>query len=174
MELSVTHSFCNQKVRENKNQISVITHNLFGSDSFFFLKGLRLGVLRTRNVSIEGTNLTNINFANISNQIKFIDTLKYYQQILSVLTSTMTREEIQKIKNERKKFVENDQKLSKNIYSCSGEDREWDLNYLSSEKGTIPYEMITIPIFQKCNLTVENVILLVLLAAVFIVIKANV
>ena len=26
------HSFCNQKVRQNKNQISVIAHNLFGFD----------------------------------------------------------------------------------------------------------------------------------------------
>ena len=84
------NSFCNKKVRKNKNQISVIAHNLFFL-IFFFLKGLKLGVSRTRNLSIVGTNLTNINFANISDQIKFIDTLKYYQQSLSVLASTMTR-----------------------------------------------------------------------------------
>ena len=29
-------SFCNFKVRENKNQISVVAHNLFGLDFFFF------------------------------------------------------------------------------------------------------------------------------------------
>ena len=29
-----SHSFCNLKVRENKNQISVIAHNLFGFDFF--------------------------------------------------------------------------------------------------------------------------------------------
>ena len=60
---------CDLKVRENKNQISVIAHNLFGFDFFFFLKGLRLGSWRTRNISIEGTNLVNINFANIANQV---------------------------------------------------------------------------------------------------------
>ena len=30
------HSFYNFKVRENKNQISVVAHNLFGFDFFFF------------------------------------------------------------------------------------------------------------------------------------------
>ena len=32
--ISDSHSFCNLKVRENKNQISVIAHNLFGFDFF--------------------------------------------------------------------------------------------------------------------------------------------
>ena len=30
------HSFCNLKVRENNNQISVIAHNVFGFDFFLF------------------------------------------------------------------------------------------------------------------------------------------
>ena len=68
------HSSCNQKVRENKNQITYLDLIFF-----FFLKGLKQGVWRTRNFSIGGTNLTNVNFANIIDQIKFIDTLKYYQ-----------------------------------------------------------------------------------------------
>lgn len=40
----------------------------------------------------------NITFANIANQIKFID--MYYQQGLSVLASTMTDEERSNIKKE--------------------------------------------------------------------------
>ena len=40
--IGYAHSFCNLKVRENKNQVSVIAHNLFGFDFLFFLKGLRL------------------------------------------------------------------------------------------------------------------------------------
>ena len=32
------HNFCNQKVRESKNQTSFITQNLFGFDFFFFKK----------------------------------------------------------------------------------------------------------------------------------------
>ena len=33
--IGYAHSFCNQKVRENKNQISVIAHNLFGFEFSF-------------------------------------------------------------------------------------------------------------------------------------------
>ena len=103
------HSFCNLKVRKNKNQISVITHNLFGFD---FLKGIRLGSWRTTNISIGGTNLVNINFANIANQVKFINTLKYYQQSLSVLPTTMTDQKKQGIKKVCEKFIKNDTKLN--------------------------------------------------------------
>ena len=35
--IGYAHSFCNLKVRENKNQVNVIAHNLFGFD-FVFLK----------------------------------------------------------------------------------------------------------------------------------------
>ena len=63
------HSFCNLKIRENKNQISVAAHNLCGFDFFFFLKGLRLGAWRTTNLSFGGKNLANINFVSISNQV---------------------------------------------------------------------------------------------------------
>ena len=39
-----------------------------------------------------------MNFANIANQIKFIDTYKCYQESLSILASTMTDEERSNIK----------------------------------------------------------------------------
>ena len=63
--------------------ISVIAHNLFGFDFFFFLKGIRLIVWKTTNLSIGGSNLTQINYANISEQVKFTHTMKYYQQSLA-------------------------------------------------------------------------------------------
>ena len=34
--IGYARSFCNLKFRENKNQISVIAHNLFGFDFLFF------------------------------------------------------------------------------------------------------------------------------------------
>ena len=77
--IGYAHSFCNLNIRENKNQISVIAHKLFGFDFFFFLKGLRLGCWRTRNILIGGTNLANTISRNIASQLKFIDTLKYCQ-----------------------------------------------------------------------------------------------
>ena len=45
---------------------------------FFLLKGFRATVWNTKDINIGGTNLTNINFANIAGETKFIDTLKYY------------------------------------------------------------------------------------------------
>ena len=36
--IGYAHNFCNQKVRQNKNQISVIAHNLFGFDYIFLFK----------------------------------------------------------------------------------------------------------------------------------------
>ena len=40
-----------------------------------------------------GTNLTQINFSNITGEIKFIDSLKYYQKSLAELASSLTDEE---------------------------------------------------------------------------------
>ena len=79
---------------------------------FSFLKGLHLGSRRTRNITIRGTNLLDINFANIANQVKFIDTIKYYQQSLAVLAGTMTNQERLSIKKEYKKPIRKDTKLN--------------------------------------------------------------
>ena len=99
---------------------------------FSFLKSLRLRSWRTRDISIGGTNLVNINFANIANQIKFLDTYKYYQQSLSVLASTMTDEKRPNIKKECKKFIESDSKLNFKFQECPDVDQEQILNYLLS------------------------------------------
>ena len=109
----------------------------------FFLKGLRLGVWQTTNLLIGGTNLTNINFANIGEQVKFINTMKYYQQSLSTVAATMKETEKQNINFQSKKIINNNQKLNLKFSSCTQEEQEWILNYISSGKGAIPYEMIT-------------------------------
>ena len=77
-------------MRENKTKISVIAHNLLRFYFFFLLKGLRAGVWKTRDTCIGVKNLTNINFANIGNQVTFIDTKKYFQQSLGMLASDLT------------------------------------------------------------------------------------
>lgn len=122
--IGYAHSFRNLKVKENKNQISAIAHNLFAFDFFFFLKDLRLGVWKTTNLSIGGKNLTNVNFANISYQVKFIDTVKYFQQSLSALASSMIDEEKKGIRTECERFIKNDPKLNKKSFACSEIDRE--------------------------------------------------
>ena len=55
----------------------------------------------------------------------------------------MTEKERLAVRNECKQFILNDENLSKKFNLCSEEDQEWVLDYLSSGKGTIPYEMIT-------------------------------
>ena len=48
---------------------------------------MRVGTWRTRDISIGGKNFTDINFANIRNQVAFIDTTKYFQQSVAVLAN---------------------------------------------------------------------------------------
>ena len=55
-------------------------HNSFGFDMFFFRKGYRATAWDTKDLKVGGTNLTHINYGNISGEITFIDTLKYYQK----------------------------------------------------------------------------------------------
>ena len=97
------HRFCNLKVRENRNQISAIAYNLFGFDFFFFLKDLCPGSWTPTNITSSGIQLLNKNFTNIANQVKFVDTKRYYQQSLAVLASTMTEQGRLSIKESAKK-----------------------------------------------------------------------
>ena len=47
------------------------------------------------------------------------------------------------IRTECEKFIRKDENLSKKFNSCTKEDQEWVLSYLSTSKGTIPNEIIT-------------------------------
>ena len=88
------HDFCNWTVRENKTELSVIVHNLFDFDAFYFIKGFQASVWGTKNISVGGNLLTSINYMNINGgEVKFIDTYKYYQTSLAGLTKTATAEE---------------------------------------------------------------------------------
>ena len=90
--LGYAHDFCNWNVRENKSQIPIIAHNLFGFDMFFFIKGYRTTAWGTKDLNIDGTNLTHTNYGNIAREIKFIDTLKYYQKrFTSISCNTIRR-----------------------------------------------------------------------------------
>ena len=118
------HGFCNVKVRENKNTISVIAHNLFGFDFIFFLKRIRLSVWKTKNLAIGGSNLTNINYANIREPVKVINLMKYYQQSLAKLAECMTNEEKDKIKKESKNLIKTHNYFKIIFDSLSEEDQQ--------------------------------------------------
>ena len=49
------------------------------------------------------------------------------------------------MKVECEKFIKKDPKLDEKFFACNEIDREWILDYLSSGKGVIPYEMIQRP-----------------------------
>ena len=68
------HDFCNWKIRENKDIVSLIGHDFLGFNIFYMVKGYRSSAWGTKDLNMRGTNLTNVNFANISDQVKIIDT----------------------------------------------------------------------------------------------------
>ena len=137
------HTFCNEKVREKYYKIPVIAHNLFRFDFFFLVKSLRASVWKTRDMVVGGKNPTDINFAYIGNQIQFIDTIKYFQQSLGALASSLTSSEKESTYKECERYLLKDNILSIKFQMLSQTEREWVLEYISSGKGTIPYELIT-------------------------------
>ena len=84
------HDYCNLQARENYYTIPVLAHIQFRFDFFLFLKGLRASVWETTEIFIGGKNPTDVNFAIVQNQVRFIDTVKYYQQSLASLADSMT------------------------------------------------------------------------------------
>ena len=98
---------------------------------------IRPTIWETTDINIGGKNTTDINFAIIQNQVRFIDTVKYFQQSLANLPSSMTKIEQ---KNVRKKFK---RLLAHKLMFCNKEQENWVLDYLTSGKGIIPYQMIT-------------------------------
>ena len=141
--IGYVHGFCNAQVRENYHKVTVIAHNFFSFNFFFLLRGLRASAWRTGDLNIGGKNPTDINFANTGNQIQFLDTIKYIQQSLGALANSTTDQEKSAISREGEKFIKNDPKLAKKYLSCTEEEQKWILDYQSTGKGTIPYEMIT-------------------------------
>ena len=115
------HDFCNKKLKENQNLIPVFAHNLLSFDFFFVVKGIRLCVWRTKSLNIGSSNLANVQYANIGNQVKFMDTIKYYQQSLSSLASNADSLEKQNIKNSCEKFIRASEQFSEAFNSLSDE-----------------------------------------------------
>ena len=130
--IGYAHDFCNKKMRENHNLIPVFAHNLFSFYFFFVLKGIKLCVWRTKQLNIGGTNLTNVQYAYIGNQVKFIDTVKYYQHSLS--SRELEKKMLEACAWNLFKITE----LIQNFLADN--EKNWVLDYLCGGKGVIPYE----------------------------------
>ena len=137
-----THDFCNQAVRENKAEVTVIAHNLMKFDAFYVIKGFRAPVWKTKNITMAGNNITNLNFMSIGLEVKFIDSLKYYQQSLANLTATLTDNEKIAVRNLTIQFLESHSHFSNIWKYLSDHQQEHILDIISGGKGIIPYEMI--------------------------------
>ena len=82
--IGYAHRYCNYKVRENQTKISVVAHNLFRFDFFFLLKGLRTGVRKTKDITIDGKNPSLVQLSALFRKIS--PPLKYSRlQILGIL-----------------------------------------------------------------------------------------
>ena len=135
--IGFAHNFCNLKCKENYHTIPVLAHNQFRFDFFLFLKGIRPSVWETSDIAIGGKNPTNVNFANIKSQVKFIDTIKYFQQSLGSLADSITDEEKHNVRKNCRNFI------ADKLMFLNEENEKWVLDYLCSGKGMIPYQMIT-------------------------------
>ena len=96
--IEYAHDFCNLKVRENKGFISCIAHNFFGFDIYFLLKAIKLSAWKTKDINTSRMGLTNERFASID-QLKLIDTMKYFQTSLGKLAETLSTDENAPFKN---------------------------------------------------------------------------
>lgn len=67
-------------------------------------------------LNIGGSSLTNVQYANIGNQVKLLETIKYYQQSLASLAASANEIEKANIrKNERSLYKEDEKILSFSI-----------------------------------------------------------
>ena len=137
--IGYAHDFCKIKVRENKDIFSCITHNFFGFDMYFPIKGIRLSVWETKDINIGGTGLTNINFASIG-QVKFIDTMKYFLSSLGKLAETLDPTEKEHVEKRTVQFLRTHDYFSKVWRELSLNQKSRVLEIIVSGKGVIPYE----------------------------------
>ena len=92
-----------------------VAHSFFGFDMFFLVKGIRLSAWGAEDINIGRTGLTNINFAGISSQVNFIDTMKYFLTSLGQLVSTLDEVEKARLKKLTLQFLnlENIKRMAK-------------------------------------------------------------
>ena len=69
--------------------------------------------------------------------MRFLDTVKCFQQSLASLADSMTDTERENVREICKKF------LAEKLMFFNDENEKWVLDYLVSGKRTIPYQMIT-------------------------------
>ena len=106
------------------------------------VKGSRSSVWGTKDFRMGGTNLVNVNFANISTQIKIIDTLKYYQTSLANISVTANKTEKESITASVEFFIKQHYYFPNIWLMLDQKDKEKILDIISKGKGALSYEKI--------------------------------
>ena len=138
--LGFPHDFCNTKV--TKKIALVIALNLFVFHLYYFIKGYIASTWCSKELNFGGTNLTQINFSNITGEIKFTDSLNYYQKSLGQLASTLSDEEKISVKKLTKQFFNQHDYFCKVWPYLNSKKKEQVLEIASEGKSVIPYELI--------------------------------
>ena len=86
--------------------------------------------------------MTQINFSNITGEIKFIGSLKYYQKSLAKLASTLSDKEKISVRKLKKHFFNQHHYFSKVWLYLNSKKKEKVLDIASEGEGAIPYELI--------------------------------
>ena len=141
--IGYAHDFCNTEYFEKAtSEIPFIAHNVFEFGLFYWIKTYIGSAWCSKELNIDGNNLTHANFGNINNKVKLIDSLKFYQRSLSELSSTLTEQEKIAVKSLAEKFLNEHYYFSTVWAYLSSGKKNRILEIISQGKGVIPYEII--------------------------------
>ena len=140
--LGYAHDFFNWIVCENKSEIALIAHTLFGFGMLFFIEGYRATPWGTKDLNFGGEILTRINYGNIARETKSIDILKYYQRSLGELAATLSENEKNLVKQLTKQFFNQHLYFSEVWKYVGDSQKNKTLEIIAKDKGIIPYEKI--------------------------------
>ena len=134
--IGCAHNFCNMKVRENQAGFSCTAHSYLNFDFYFMLRSYRVLCWG------EDINIGRSNLSNIKQQMKIIDTMKYFQASLAQIGSTVASEEKNRSKKLMLRSLIRHDYVGKIWSALTHNVKEKIIDVLSDGKGMIPYEKI--------------------------------
>ena len=67
------HDFCNTTLVESTPEIPFVAHKIFDFDLFYYIKAYTASAWCSKKLNIGSTNLTQVNYGNISREVRLID-----------------------------------------------------------------------------------------------------
>ena len=119
----------------------MIPCKLFGFDLYYFIKDYIASAWCSKELSIGRINLTHINFSNITGEIKFIDSLRYYQKSLTELASTSSEEEITTVKKLTEQFFLHHYYFTTAWPYLNSKKKEKILDIIAEDQDVISYQV---------------------------------